>query len=359
MSTGGFTIYDSGFTNGSAPGNGVWRSDKARTTHHAPRPATHAFSLIEILVTIGLLSLIILGLLSMFNQTQRAFRSSITQTDVLESGRAVMDMLAREIEQMVPSEMPDILLKGQWYRNVNFFVEPSPGFNSPPFYQALPGVNFNRTNFVQRFFFLSKLNQDLIGTGYLVVPDDGNACVGTLYRFSAVNPRSAPISVNANFLSACQLALQNAKNGLPVTNMNRIADGIVHLRLRAYATNGSLIVALTTTTPPTNGFLISRYPFPTYTNVWNTIVTNSVYSVFDPLQTAAYFMKEAVPAQVELEMGVLEPQVLQRYRGIGSSGPRIRAVADAQRNYLSNHVANVHIFRQRVPIRNVDFRAYP
>jgi hypothetical protein len=43
------------------------------------------FSLIEIMVTVGLLTFIILGLLLMFNQTQRAFRTGMTQTDVLGS----------------------------------------------------------------------------------------------------------------------------------------------------------------------------------------------------------------------------------------------------------------------------------
>ena len=48
-----------------------------------------AFTLIEIMVTVALLSFIILGLMAMFHQTQRAFRNSITQTDVLEGARAL------------------------------------------------------------------------------------------------------------------------------------------------------------------------------------------------------------------------------------------------------------------------------
>jgi hypothetical protein len=31
----------------------------------------------------------------------------------------------------------------------------------------------------------------------------------------------------------------------------------------------------------------------------------------------------------------------------------------AARTYLSNHVAQVHIFRQRIPVRNVDPSVYP
>jgi hypothetical protein len=310
-----------------------------------------AFSLIEILVTVGLLSFIILGLLMMFNQTQRAFRSSITQTDVLESGRAIMDMLARELEQAVPSEYPDVFFNGRRQRTTNFFLEPGPGFNTAPLLQGLPGgFNpltggvMNRTNILQRFFFLNRINQDLIGVGYQVIPEDANGCIGSLYRFAGTNQRSAPVTVSSSFLSAAQLATNDLFLGRPVTNMNRIVDGVVHLRLRAFATNGSLIISF----PLTNGFALTSNPRGPYTNVADTIV---LASGLDPLQSACYFMKEAVPASIELEMGILEPQLLQRYRSI--------PLASAQRNFLSNHAAEVHIFRQRVPIQNIDFSAYP
>ena len=74
----------------------------------AGRPAVSpvrggGFSLVEILVVVGLLSIIILGLVAMFSQTQRAFRLGLTQVDVLESGRAVTDMMTRELSQMTPS----------------------------------------------------------------------------------------------------------------------------------------------------------------------------------------------------------------------------------------------------------------
>ena len=324
---------------GNSGGAGKPRPQTART-----EPVS-AFSLIEILVTVGLLSFIIFGLLAMFNQTQRAFRLSMTQTDVLESARATMDMVARDVEQAAPCEYPNIYANGAWYRATNFFVEPSPFFNNPPLYQGLPGTATVRTNQVQRFFFLSKLNQDVIGTGYLVVPDDANGMVGTLYRFSGTNQRSAPVTVSGAFLSAANIALGNMQQGLSVTNLSRIADGLVHLRVRAFSTNGSLIVAGTRT----NGFALTPNPIGPYAVVGDTIVVAN--NAFDPLQTACYFMKEAVPAYIEVEMGMLEPQTTQRYRSIG--------VPAVQRTYLSNHVAQVHIFRQRIPIRNVDFTAYP
>src|SRR5580658_5908383 len=61
------------------------------------------FTLVEIMVTVALLSVIILGLVAMFNQTRRAFTSSLAQVDVLESGRGAADMIARDLEQMVPA----------------------------------------------------------------------------------------------------------------------------------------------------------------------------------------------------------------------------------------------------------------
>src|SRR5258708_2837402 len=62
-----------------------------------------AFSLIEILIVVALLSIIILGLLAMFSQTQKAFRAGLTQTDVLQAGRLAGDMLGRELEQITPA----------------------------------------------------------------------------------------------------------------------------------------------------------------------------------------------------------------------------------------------------------------
>src|SRR5258706_1220113 len=93
--------------------------------------APSAFSLIEILVTVTLLTVIILGLLAMFNQTQRAFRQGTTQTDVLESGRSAMDLIRRELEQMTPA-----------YLHVtnnfaNFYVSD----RYQPDYQRLPPVS--------------------------------------------------------------------------------------------------------------------------------------------------------------------------------------------------------------------------
>src|SRR5712692_6887630 len=73
---------------------------KFHSHRSARRPRPNSFSLLEILVAVGILSLIIVGLLAMFYQTQRAFRSGSMQVDVLESGRAINQLLARELQEL-------------------------------------------------------------------------------------------------------------------------------------------------------------------------------------------------------------------------------------------------------------------
>ena len=98
-----------------------------------------AFSLIELLVVMTLLSFIIIGLLAVFDQTQRAFKTGMSQVDVLESGRATMDLITREVEQMAS-------LTGLGSNVVNFIAEiPKDNGGNPiynPLEQELPGSGF-------------------------------------------------------------------------------------------------------------------------------------------------------------------------------------------------------------------------
>src|SRR5688572_31806835 len=87
-----------------------------RITHS--RRSEQAFSLIEIMVAVTLLSVITLGLLAMFYQTQRAFRVGTSQVDVLENGRAALQLICRDLQQMHVSNMDSV---------TNFYVEPANG----------------------------------------------------------------------------------------------------------------------------------------------------------------------------------------------------------------------------------------
>jgi hypothetical protein len=284
------------------------------------------------MVAVSLMSFIVLGLLIMFGQVQKAFRASLTQTDILEAGRIQMDMMVRELSQVSAS--------GRGF-TTNLFAELSPVF-TVPLLQGLPGTTKGgpgtqdqRTNLIQKLFFLSQYNQDWIGIGYQVIPDYANSGVGTLYRFSANYNRSSATNLSGEFLNA------------PLSRLTRISDGVVHLRLRAFATNGYPIVW---DGVRTNGVFRTN-AFDTGTlRVRNTVARNKLPAVPDLVDF--YFMSNALPAYLELEVGILEQHILERFKAIGS----VNSVA--QQRYLSNHVGQVHIFRQRIPVRTVDFSAY-
>ena len=67
-----------------------------------------------------------------------------------------------------------------------------------------------------------------------------------------------------------------------------------------------------------------------------------------------YFCSNAVPAAVEMEFGILEQQAWDRYNSIGTPAARLDYLQRTN-YYLSSRV---HIFRQRITIRNVDPLAY-
>ena len=185
-----------------------------------------AFSLLEILVAVGLLSVIILGLLAMFTQTEKAFRFGTRQVDVLESGRAVMDLLVRELQEMTSLSDTSV---------VNLFVTT----NFPAvLLDRRPGLP--QETYLQDYYFLVQSNDLWTGVAYYVHPVEptGNARVGSLYRYSV----SAPGMVRTNLWSlfdSYQLALQTAPTNVPIL-WHRVADNIVHLRLIPYDQNGTV-----------------------------------------------------------------------------------------------------------------------
>ena len=284
-------------------------------TPHASRITSLAFSLIEIMVVVALLSIIVIGLMAMFGQTQRAFTQSRTQVDVLESGRAHTEMMGREISQVTPA----------YSDAVNFYAEmPVPPYQ--PLEQPLPGGTIiggkplARTNVIEEIFFLTRENQDWIGIGYRVdTPANG---IGTLYRTN--------LTARVGFQDPAQLFAIFKRS--VTTNMSRIMDGVVHLKVRAYTTNGNWIT-----------------PFSTDVPNWIKANVQVSSAVRDEIGLYA-FTNSAVPATVEIEMGILEDRPLARLRALPD--------ANARAEYLKNQVGRTHLFSQRIPIRNVDPGAY-
>jgi hypothetical protein len=181
---------------------------------------------------------------------------------------------------------------------------------------------------LQDFFFLSRVNQKWIGTGYTVLNgDDG---IGTLYRYSTnlsmrdVQAATPPEGIFGLFQAAL---IPEPKLDL----LTRVADGVIHFNVRAYGTNGLL--------------LDPYYDAGVFTNI--TVD-------YDPSSQSQFlyeFRSDAIPTAIEIELAVVEPDVWDRVEALPGTGT-------IRREYLEKEAGKVHVFRQRVPVRRVDIAAY-
>ncbi|TAK92774.1 MAG: prepilin-type N-terminal cleavage/methylation domain-containing protein [Verrucomicrobia bacterium] len=277
------------------------------------RSRARAFSLIEILVVVALLSVIILGLVLMFDQTQRAFRAGMTQTDVLEGGRAATELIARELSQMTPANDVNARSFQAWTPYYSYLEQGLPG-NSPL---------VARTNVLERLYFLTRENQTLKAIGYAFDDSEYAGGVGTLYRFEG----EMQTITNSN----PEILFMRFTNTFSNVKANsRVIDGVVTFKVRTYSTNGTWISS----------------------NLGNNIYATTTNSP-SPGEVWFYqFNGSAVPAYVEVELGVLEQRVLKKADSLPTTGTNPR------REYLKKQAAHVHVFRLRVPIRNVNTAAY-
>ena len=290
-----------------------------------------AFSLVELLVVMTLLTLIVLALMQVFSTTQRAFRASVTQTDVMEGGRAAVDLISSDLRQMTPS---------YGYSNgpINFFVlDNSAALTAlayQPLAQNLPGagVGVQRANVLDYFFVLGRENTRWVGIGY-VVDAQNQTNLYPLYRYYAeTNVYFSPLTLYNNFIDAIKFNRW--------TNMSHVIDGVVHLVVRPADLNGY---------PMTN----------TYQFLGASVITNRNIAFYPQFNYSygAYFFSNAIPAAVELEFAKLEDRALKRAESLPNNLPAAPP-NDRRSLYLLEQSGSVHVFRQHIAIPNVDHAAY-
>ncbi|HYG23732.1 MAG TPA: hypothetical protein VEH04_13190 [Verrucomicrobiae bacterium] len=291
--------------------------------------ARAAFTLVEIMIAVTLMSVIVLGLVAMFSQTQRAFRLGMNQTDVLEAGRVATDLIVRELEQMTPPLKTNSATPG-------FYTQLMHVDNTG--WQALPGYSM-RTNLMSDLFFVIRENQTWSGIGYFVRTNariQGSfGPVGTLYRYQTNN---SSFQFSFNPFSMWHGFNQARGNGV-LTNVAKVLDGVVHFRVRAFDTNGMEIVSV----PELNTLGTNYSSRLVAWSATNSLILPHIYD---------YRMSSnTLPAFVELEIGILENQSYERYQAAPTHALKLQS-------YRTNFVGNVHLFRQRVSIRRVDLPAY-
>ena len=279
------------------------------------------------MVVVALLSLIVIALMTVFNATQSAFRASVTQTDILEGGRAVMDLMAGDLKEMAPSLGNSNSVAGvnNGFATVNFFATNNPNYSFLQPLTASPG-NQERAYVLQHFFILNHQNTKWWGTGYMVLTNSPTGLY-SLYRFQYPSDESAvdPLTILTN--QAMRNFFLNPTNG-----GSHLIDGVVGLRVRAFDDNGYW---MTNTLNFAGGQTTNK----------NVLFLPTAFG-----ETGFYMFSNTLPASVEIEMATLEDRTLQRAESI--------PILTVQSNYLAQQVGKVHIFRQRVSIPNAAPSAY-
>lgn len=325
------------------------------------RERAAAFTVTELMVAVSLMTLIVLALYSMFDQVTKAMRANEAQVDSAERGRGVLELVSRELESVRVGFRHDAT--NLWLRT------PMASLTQNDFTVGVATSSVAlRSNVFDDVYFLTKSGRAWTGVG-LTVLQATNATgkellrrpaggLGTLYRYETpIADRQyahAMPSLSQGFIT--NLPTPVGASLPPVTNYSQVAQGIVHFRVLPYDTKGQLMAFFTTNIDAnfrmirTGPMGTMRYPL---SNVQGTLVTNANVvlaqaSQMDPLMTMSSFTSNAVPAYLELELGVLEPDALRTYN---------QMIADEQgaqaKIFLEKRIAKVQIFRKRIPLRTV------
>lgn len=319
------------------------------------KAVARGFSLIEMLVAVGLLSVVILTLYAMFDQTQRALRGSVGQVDVFEGSRSALELLTRDLEHARPAGV----------------------FDGPHFITRLsvPAalIQNQRTLFqerqpvLQEFFAIRNITDQQWSTfGYFIASEEDPVArtsppIGTLYRYEdrgqlvripgeTTTLTNTPVRFLVRGLSAAPSLVEHVL-GRPFagstatlmpyrTNAARVLDGVVNFRITPYDALGrpySLAY-------PTNQLPVRPSNVPASSP--SVAPLQPVLLIDDPvaLVTETTFSGTAMPASVEIEVDALEPRLLEQYRALPEN-PAIR------NKFLTNNLARIQSFRQRVPLR--------
>jgi len=218
-----------------------------------------------------------------------------------------------------------------------------------PLTNSLPGSTLVRTDVLQNFFLLSQDNlngsPEWIGIGYAVFPNATNGLY-PLYRFYMTTnvaraPSAGALPPNPVTLFNTFMANVAVTNGYTNANWSHILDGVVDLRVRAYNNNG---------------FWLTNYYTPGPLNTLSTLIITNCAAFTPPFlgEYGIYLFSNALPATVEVQMGVLEDRVVRHAWTLPNTAPGY-----AQSAYLAQEAGALHIFRQRVAVPNVDLSAYP
>jgi prepilin-type N-terminal cleavage/methylation domain-containing protein len=309
--------------------------------------ARRGFTVLELLLAVSIMTVIIIGLYTVFDQTQKALRGTMSQVDVLEGVRSATDLISSELEGV--NYLPV-------NRYTNFYVARNPLSATVP----VAGLSGSGApvleTVIQDLFFHARVGDEWKAIGYWVGPLRTNLpppfSVGRLYRYAVNYSREQVRGLAGPGLTDAQRnAALTAFNTDRMPNSSPVMDGIVHFKFIAYAPNGFPMYPADAN--PTDS------SSTTFLDLLENAYTDSGASVdryfaawieTGPGQSMRYNFSDRSfpthPSALEVEIGVLEPDVIRQYISIAEAQP-----AEAAR-FLARQGGKIHLFRQRIPLRN-------
>jgi len=365
-----------------------------RTDLRTPRRRHGGFSLLELMIAVGLLTVIIIALYAMFDQTQKAFRQSLNQADLSEGGRSALDLMVRNLERAASPQVDDAL---------HLVVHPA---DATGYELVFPGeaAQANRTQplrFDELFFtypagggrwhvaglFIGTLDAGPVVSGPV-------AGLGSLYLYDEALPNSnlvqvldgqgrlgarlrdlaSPASVPPYRLSGTPAMRTNLITGrlwIPAypagetkearRDAVKLLEGILQCRITAFDADGR---PFDTTHPvlfdvdfPRVGVNTNsprHYPLPP--SAWLAQATNRVGNLSRPLpieiipvnpdigQVSAFFRGPNLPASIEIEITLLDGKQLDQFRALPET-------LQARNRWLANNAGALQTLRQRIVLR--------
>lgn len=318
------------------------------------RAARQGFSLIEMLVAVGLLSVVILALYAMFDQTQRALRGSVGQVDVFEGSRSALELMSKDLEHARPAGVFD---------GPHFVTRLSV---APNLIEDQDMLFQERQPVLQEFFAIRNVtDQQWSVFGYFIANENDPSLrttppIGTLYRYEdrgdlqripgenvvtntpvrfLVRGRSAAASL-LNHVLGRPFAGQTLAEWPYRTNSARVLDGVLNFKITPYDAVGRPYDVFY----PTNQLPVRPASVPVSVPAVPPLAPIQLSHAQGGLLTETTFTGTAMPSYVEIEVDALEPRLLDQYRALPDN-PTIR------NRFLTNNLARIQSFRQRVPLR--------
>jgi prepilin-type N-terminal cleavage/methylation domain-containing protein len=324
-----------------------------------------AFSLIEVLLAVSIMSVIVFGLFSMFNQTQKALLATSKQVDILGSGRVAIDLLVDDIQQAQAPGLPLLSVLSPGTAELPHMLGTvERRFQYQPILQKridhTPQMPSLWTNILQNVFFLTQSNQNWVAKGFffspnnslVASPDTVSLGFGTLFRFAAPNADLQQANPAQRFFPKRRLThgllnnlweqynqvqtvdLTQVTNPVFNATVSPLIEGVVHFKLQPIDSDGRPMLYYTNYNAASSAINLA-YP--------QTILEREETSVGVLLgQTRYRFYGDSLPAFMELELGVLDPEVLVRVKSM----PNL----DAARQFLEDKPEAVHLFRRMIPL---------